>query len=186
MGRTRRVRPELVKKGNALFDKRDFAPTRAFSRMKCVKTHSLRVKYFSRRTRPTEVPLGGAAVKNRWNTIRGLRAANSARPFDSLWADPAGPPFLRFFCNFLLQVPAEYDINGVLKCFEREVLRRKPAQERTGRRLQAGLSGAAVFARELPRGNARTGRPPLSGKRVRGSVPRSWVVPRKPYAFRPK
>ena len=104
----------------------------------------------------------------------------------SSWGGPGGSALFAFFCNFLLQVPAEYDINGVLKCFEREVLRRKPAQERTGRRLQAGLSGAAVFARELPRGNARTGRPPLSGKRVRGCVPRSWVVPRKPYAFRPK
>ena len=104
----------------------------------------------------------------------------------SSWGGPGGSALFAFFCNFLLQVPAEYDINGVLKCFEREVLRRKPAQERTGRRLQAGPSGAAVFARELPRGNARTGRPPLSGKRVRGSVPRSWVVPRKPYAFRPK
>ena len=41
-------------------------------------------KYFSRRTRPTEVPLGGAAAKNGWNLIRGLRAANSARLFDSL------------------------------------------------------------------------------------------------------
>ena len=38
-------------------------------------------KYFSRRTRPTEVPWGGAAVKNGLNTIRGLRAANSARLF---------------------------------------------------------------------------------------------------------
>ena len=109
-------------------------------------------------------------------TLRGL---------STLSGGPGGSVLFAFFCNFLLQVPAEYDINGVLKCFEREVLRRKPAQERTGRRLQAGLSGAAVFARELPRGNARTGRPPLSGKRVRGSVPRSWVVPRKPYAFRP-
>ena len=45
---------ELVKKGDALFDKRVFAPTRAFSRMKCVKTHSLRAKYFSRRTRRRE------------------------------------------------------------------------------------------------------------------------------------
>ena len=38
-------------------------------------------KYFSRRTRPTEVPLGGAAAKNGSNLIRGLRAANSARLF---------------------------------------------------------------------------------------------------------
>ena len=59
---------EFVKKRRCpFFDKRDFAPTRA--------------KYFSRRTRPTEVPLGGAAAKNGSNLIRGLRAANSARLF---------------------------------------------------------------------------------------------------------
>ena len=40
--------------GAPFFDKRVFAPTRAFSRIKCVKTHSLRAKYFSRRTRRRE------------------------------------------------------------------------------------------------------------------------------------
>ena len=76
---------------------------------------------------------------------------------------PGGSALFAFFCNFLLQVPAEYDINGVLKCFEREVLQSSPFQERTGRRLQAGLSGAAVFAREQLRGNAQPGHPPLWG-----------------------
>ena len=84
------------KRAVPFFDKRVFAPTRAFSRIKCAKTHSLRAKYFSRRTRPTEVPLGGAAVKNGLNTIRGLRAANSARPFDSLGRTRRVRPFCVF------------------------------------------------------------------------------------------
>ena len=52
-------------------------------------------------------------------------------------------------------------------------------QERDGHRLKAVPGRDVVFAPELPRGNARTGRPPLTGKRVRGLCPRSWVVPRK-------
>ena len=35
--------------------------------------------------------------------------------------------------------------------------------ERVGHRLQADLRSGAVFAQELPRGNARTGHPPLLG-----------------------
>ena len=58
--------------------------------------------------------------------------------------------------------------------------------ERVGHRLQADLKCVAVFARELPRGNARTGHPPLQGNECAVIMLRIWVVPRKNYdAFRP-
>ena len=79
----------LSKKGVALFDKRDSAPTRAFSRIKCAKTHSGptstvgSAEASSAGPRPAQSIFRDvhAAVKNGLNTIRGLRAANSARLF---------------------------------------------------------------------------------------------------------
>ena len=57
-------------------------------------------------------------------------------------------------------------------------------QERDGHRLKAVLCRDVVFAPELPRGNARTGQPPLTGKRVRGCVREAgWY--HGSYAFRP-
>ena len=57
-------------------------------------------------------------------------------------------------------------------------------QERDGHRLKAVPSRDVVFAPELPRGNARTGRPPLTGKRVRGCVREAgWY--HGSFAFRP-
>ena len=57
-------------------------------------------------------------------------------------------------------------------------------QERDGHRLKAVLCRDVVFAPELPRGNARTGQPPLTGKRVRGYVREAgWY--HGSFAFRP-
>ena len=64
---------ELVKKGRRpFFDKRDFAPTRA-SVCASAHEHTLSAQSIFRDVH--------AAAKNGWNTIRGLRAANSARRF---------------------------------------------------------------------------------------------------------
>ena len=100
------------KRALPFFDKRDFAPTRA-SVCASAHEHTLarhqpsgqprpvplgrgRAKYFSRRTRPTEVPSGDAAAKNESDLIRGLRAANSARLFQSEQKADARrrPPFV--------------------------------------------------------------------------------------------
>ena len=54
------------------------------------------------------------------------------------------------------------------KCEEQENLQPSPPSERAGHRLQAGSGREAVFAWELPRGNARTGRPPLKGNECAG------------------
>ena len=97
---------ELVKKGRRPFLTKEFslrparpcaqAPTNTLwpdiSRRVCrgqFRWAEASAKYFSRRTRPTEVPLGGAAAKNGLNLIRGLRAANSARLF---WQSVKRPP----------------------------------------------------------------------------------------------
>ena len=88
----------LSKKGGALFDKRDFAPTRASV---CASAHEHTLARHQPSGLPRPVPLGrgqrkvffatctpngsplggGAAAKNGSNLIRGLRAANSARLF---------------------------------------------------------------------------------------------------------
>ena len=62
-----------------------------------------------------------------------------------------------------MQVSPGCGISMVGKCVEREVPQETPFQERTGHRLEAGSSGAAVFAREQLRGNAQPGHPPLWG-----------------------
>ena len=70
----------LIQKSFALLDKLGSrSDPRVQMSLLLIWTHSLRAKYFSRRTHPTEVPLGGAAAKNGSDLIRGLRAVNSAR-----------------------------------------------------------------------------------------------------------
>ena len=77
------------KRAAPFFDKRVFAPTRAFSRIKCVKTHSGptsavgSAEASSAGPRPAQSIFRDvhAAAKNGSNLIRGLRAANSARLF---------------------------------------------------------------------------------------------------------
>ena len=65
-----------------------------------------------------------------------------------------------------------------MKCDEWENPHRKHLQERDGHRLKADPGCAAVFARELPRGNARTGHLRYGVKSAR-CMPRMWVVPRR-------
>ena len=77
------------KRALPFFDKRVFAPTRAFSRIKCAKTHSGptsavgSAEASSAGPRPAQSIFRDvhAAAKNGLNLIRGLRAANSARLF---------------------------------------------------------------------------------------------------------
>ena len=71
----------------------------------------------------------------------------------------------------------------LVKCDEWENPHGKHLQERDGHRLQADPGCAAVFARELPRGNARTGHLRYQILSAR-CLPRMWVVPRK-FGFRP-
>ena len=84
-----------------------------------------------------------------------MKASGAERHTDS--RRRSGQPFLlRFFAVFSrrrtnsLQVPPGCGISMVGKCVEREVPQETPFQERTGHRLEAGSSGAVVFAREQP------------------------------------